>query len=267
MFIILINLKTDKMKHNTKTNPLKLIFFSLLTITLTTACTYEDFIDFKKSKKKKVNICHFDKDTQNWHLIEVSKNAIRAHLNHNDVLLIDKDGDGWVEAINECVPGGDCDDNDASINPGISGTCSSFTDSDNDGINDDEDDCPNEAGLEAFNGCPDTDGDGIEDSKDDCPNEAGTAGFNGCPDSDGDGVPDKDDNCPTIAGSKALNGCPDADGDGVTDADDDCPTEAGPAANNGCPWPDTDSDGVLDKDDNCPNTPGTIANNGCPNSP
>ncbi|WP_225036053.1 OmpA family protein [Winogradskyella sp. SM1960] len=138
------------------------------------------------------------------------------------------------------------------------------TDTDGDGVYDQDDACPEEAGLEIFNGCPDSDNDGIQDSKDDCPNTAGLAEFNGCPDSDGDGVMDKDDNCPEVAGLKSLAGCPDADGDGVADADDNCPNEAGPAANSGCPWPDTDGDGVLDKDDKCPNEAGTVANNGCP---
>ncbi|MBO6879392.1 OmpA family protein [Winogradskyella sp.] len=138
------------------------------------------------------------------------------------------------------------------------------TDTDNDGIYDQDDACPEEAGLEIFNGCPDSDNDGIQDSKDDCPNTAGLAEFNGCPDGDGDGVMDKDDKCPTVAGLKSLMGCPDADGDGVADGDDNCPNEAGPAANNGCPWPDTDGDGILDKDDKCPNEAGTAANNGCP---
>lgn len=138
------------------------------------------------------------------------------------------------------------------------------TDTDGDGIYDQDDACPEEAGLEIFNGCPDSDNDGIQDSKDDCPNTAGLAEFNGCPDGDGDGVMDKDDKCPTVAGLKALAGCPDADGDGVADGDDNCPNEAGPAANSGCPWPDTDGDGVLDKDDKCPNEAGTVANNGCP---
>ena len=137
-------------------------------------------------------------------------------------------------------------------------------DSDNDGIYDQDDACPEEAGLEIFNGCPDSDNDGIQDSKDDCPNTAGLAEFNGCPDGDGDGVMDKDDKCPTVAGLKALMGCPDADGDGVADASDNCPNESGPAANNGCPWADADGDGVLDKDDKCPNEAGTAANNGCP---
>ncbi|APY08368.1 cell envelope biogenesis protein OmpA [Winogradskyella sp. J14-2] len=138
------------------------------------------------------------------------------------------------------------------------------TDSDGDGIYDQDDACPEEAGLEIFNGCPDSDNDGIQDSKDDCPNTAGLAEFNGCPDSDGDGVMDKDDKCPSVAGLKSLMGCPDADGDGVADGDDNCPNEAGPAANNGCPWPDTDGDGILDKDDKCPNEAGVAANNGCP---
>ena len=138
------------------------------------------------------------------------------------------------------------------------------TDTDGDGIYDQDDACPEEAGLEIFNGCPDSDNDGIQDSKDDCPNTAGLAEFNGCPDGDGDGVMDKDDKCPTVAGLKALMGCPDADGDGVADGDDNCANEAGPAANNGCPWPDTDGDGILDKDDKCPSEVGTAANNGCP---
>ncbi len=138
------------------------------------------------------------------------------------------------------------------------------TDTDGDGIYDQNDACPEEAGLEIFNGCPDSDGDGIQDSKDDCPNTPGLPEFNGCPDSDGDGVVDKDDKCPDVPGLKTLMGCPDADGDGVADGDDKCPNVAGPVANNGCPWPDTDGDGILDKDDKCPNEVGTVANNGCP---
>ena len=45
-------------------------------------------------------------------------------------------------------------------------------DTDGDGINDDEDECPAVPGLKEFNGCPDTDGDGIEDAKDECPEVA-----------------------------------------------------------------------------------------------
>ena len=137
-------------------------------------------------------------------------------------------------------------------------------DTDEDGIYDKEDECPEVFGLEAFNGCPDTDGDGIKDGDDACPNTAGLAALNGCPDADGDGVADKDDQCPNDAGTAANNGCPDTDGDGLVDINDDCPNEAGPAANKGCPWPDKDGDSVLDKDDQCPDVVGTVANNGCP---
>jgi outer membrane protein OmpA-like peptidoglycan-associated protein len=137
-------------------------------------------------------------------------------------------------------------------------------DTDNDGIYDKDDTCPEVAGLKQFNGCPDTDGDGIEDSKDGCPNDAGTTEMNGCPDTDGDGIADKDDACPDEAGVKSLGGCPDADGDGIADKNDKCKDVKGPKENNGCPWPDRDGDKVLDKDDKCPDTPGTVANNGCP---
>ena len=91
--------------------------------------------------------------------------------------------------------------------------------------------------MAEFNGCPDTDGDGISDNNDNCPNTAGLASLSGCPDADGDGIADGNDNCPNQAGPAANNGCPwpDTDGDGVLDKDDQCPNEAGTVANNGCP--------------------------------
>ncbi len=137
-------------------------------------------------------------------------------------------------------------------------------DTDDDGIYDKNDACPEVKGLEAFKGCPDTDGDGIKDSEDDCPQVAGLKELNGCPDQDGDGIADKDDACPEVKGLKANNGCPDADGDGVIDSKDKCKDVKGPAANDGCPWPDTDGDGILDKDDNCPKVKGVASNKGCP---
>ena len=137
-------------------------------------------------------------------------------------------------------------------------------DTDGDGVYDDEDACPEIAGLVEFNGCPDTDGDGIKDSDDACPEVAGSTLLNGCPDNDGDGVADKDDMCPNAKGTKANKGCPDSDGDGVVDKDDKCPTENGPVSNNGCPLADSDNDGIVDKDDKCPNTAGVSSNDGCP---
>jgi OOP family OmpA-OmpF porin len=135
-------------------------------------------------------------------------------------------------------------------------------DTDGDGINDDEDECPAVPGLKEFNGCPDTDGDGIEDAKDECPEVAGSADFNGCPDTDGDGVEDRKDECPKKKGPVELGGCPDRDKDGVADKDDACPTQAGDPNLGGCP--DADGDGVADKDDSCPQEAGTVANGGCP---
>ena len=137
-------------------------------------------------------------------------------------------------------------------------------DTDRDGIYDQYDDCPDEPGLPAFNGCPDNDGDGIENSKDSCTDTAGLVEFGGCPDTDGDGTQDSKDACVDVPGSIEMNGCPDSDGDGVADNMDSCVDVAGPVANNGCPWPDTDGDTILDKDDKCPNTPGLVNNNGCP---
>lgn len=137
-------------------------------------------------------------------------------------------------------------------------------DTDGDGIYDKDDDCPTEAGLPQFRGCPDSDGDGIMDKEDDCPFEPGLPEFNGCPDTDGDGIPDKDDDCPDVAGLPQFKGCPDTDGDGIPDNLDNCPQVAGPKENKGCPWPDRDGDGVPDKDDRCPDVKGPASNFGCP---
>ncbi|WP_308239909.1 OmpA family protein [Hymenobacter sp. J193] len=119
----------------------------------------------------------------------------------------------------------------------------------------------------AFGKAKDTDNDGVPDRKDQCPDTpAGVAvDEKGCPlDGDKDGVPDYQDKCPTEAGSKALEGCPDRDNDGVRDSEDDCPDQAGKAALRGCP--DADNDGVRDQDDKCPDTPaGTqVDATGCP---
>jgi OOP family OmpA-OmpF porin len=82
------------------------------------------------------------------------------------------------------------------------------TDTDKDGIPDDEDQCPTIAGPAEFHGCPDSDGDGVADNVDECPMIAGSAAFNGCPDSDNDGIPDNKDKCPYVAGTADRDGCP-----------------------------------------------------------
>lgn len=135
-------------------------------------------------------------------------------------------------------------------------------DSDGDGVPDKRDACPEEPGLEIYNGCPDSDGDGIVDKNDKCPAKAGLAAFDGCPDTDGDGIQDSKDACPETPGIEQFDGCPDSDNDGIQDSKDQCPNEAGLAEFNGCP--DSDEDGVPDLRDDCPNEAGTIANRGCP---
>lgn len=134
--------------------------------------------------------------------------------------------------------------------------------------------------------CADSDNDGVCDEYDDCPNTPmGTPVDSrgcpvACPDSDNDGVCDKDDDCPNTPYGTVVDsrGCPvpctDSDNDGVCDEDDDCPnTPIGVSVDSrGCPIEaecepvetkdhcaeyggDTDGDYVCDNYDDCPNTP------------
>lgn len=132
------------------------------------------------------------------------------------------------------------------VNVGVSYALFEKKDSDNDGVNDDVDQCPNTpAGVKVDEfGCPlDADNDGVPDYLDKCPfTPAGVkVDKDGCPlDSDLDGVPDYLDHCPGTPTDVKVN-------------------------NNGCPL-DSDGDGVPDYLDHCANTPpGTeVDNNGCP---
>jgi OmpA-OmpF porin, OOP family len=112
----------------------------------------------------------------------------------------------------------------------------------------------------------DTDDDGVADEIDLCPDEKGLATAGGCPDSDGDTVPDKKDKCPDQPGLVQYDGCgiPDTDKDGVNDEEDKCPEVPGTIRYQGCAVPDTDKDGVNDEEDRCPELFGVIANGGCP---
>ncbi len=112
----------------------------------------------------------------------------------------------------------------------------------------------------------DRDGDGVVDDEDKCPDTAGLASLQGCPDRDADGIADGDDKCPDVPGLAKYQGCPipDTDGDGVNDELDKCVTVAGVARYQGCPIPDTDGDGVNDEEDKCPSRPGPATNQGCP---
>ena len=134
-------------------------------------------------------------------------------------------------------------------------------DADNDGVKDDIDDCPNDAGLKEYNGCavPDADGDGLCDPwvADKGLSEAFAdvcKGVDQCSDAseDLDGFQD-DDGCPD----------PDNDKDGICDpwvaekgladqyasickAKDICPDKAGTTEFKGCVNPDPDGDGYCD---------------------
>lgn len=166
---------------------------------------------------------------------------------------------------------------------GTSGACAPPDDSDDDGVPDDEDNCPSTPnpgqedvdvdGLgDVCDVCPDAfdpgqedrDGDGVGDACDVCPDVADGDQI----DADGDGAGDACDNCVCLANPSqadrdadgtgdACDACPavfdpgqeDSDGDGVGDACDVCPEAADPGQG------DRDGDGVGDACDSCPDAP------------
>ncbi len=148
---------------------------------------------------------------------------------------------------------------------GISASFFGEKDSDNDGIPDSKDACPNTVpgtSIDEF-GCPkDTDKDGVPDTDDKCPGTAPNVKVDksGCPyDADEDGIPDYLDVCSGTPKGVVVDdlGCPsDQDQDGVPDYLDICPDteEKVPVDRNGCPV-DSDQDGVPDAYDKCPGTP------------
>ena len=159
-------------------------------------------------------------------------------------------------------------------------------DSDEDGIDDNIDGCPDSPEdvdeFEDLDGCPDEDNDqdGVLDAEDECPKKSGKAQNKGCPveDMDQDGLKNEDDACPQEAEDRDQfedeDGCPDNDNDldKVFDASDKCPMEAEDPDQfedeDGCPDPDNDNDGLLDVDDQCPSEAETVNEkddeDGCP---
>ncbi|OGC90128.1 MAG: hypothetical protein A2W25_11090 [candidate division Zixibacteria bacterium RBG_16_53_22] len=149
-------------------------------------------------------------------------------------------------------------------------------DSDNDGVRDKKDMCPDtpQGAIVDEQGCPhDADGDGVYDGLDNCLDtpKGAIVDMTGCPlDTDQDGVPDGIDKCANTPPGVGVDnvGCPlDADKDGVFDTYDKCPdTPAGCLVDaSGCNL-DGDGDGVCDGKDRCPTTPAlTVVNEeGCP---
>lgn len=87
----------------------------------------------KKNSLKKVTVCHNTGSESNpWQIIEVSINAINAHLAHGDA--VDMDGDGYFNMENGC---------------------SKFVD--------EQDDPSDDSRLCVYYGYPDCDGDGFGD--------------------------------------------------------------------------------------------------------
>lgn len=109
----------------------------------------------------------------------------------------------------------------ASNDPGGSGQIGGDMDSDGDGVNDADDNCPDTANADQT----DSDGDGVGDACDTAEPV----------DSDGDGVADDEDNCPQTANP----GQADADADGIGDACDSTPN------GNVEPGPDSDLQAAL----------------------
>ncbi|GEM_PF-926864 len=121
-------------------------------------------------------------------------------------------------------------------------------DSDGDGINDGDDNCP----AVPNPGQEDGDGDGVGNVCDNCPtvSNPGQEDADGdgvgdvCDnDNDNDGVPNADDNCPDDANADQADG----DGDGVGNVCDNCPNDAN------ADQADVDNDTHGDACDNCPN--------------
>ncbi len=167
----------------------------------------------------------------------------------NPELSTDTDGDGVVDAFDNCPTIYNIDQADAD-GDGVGDACDNSTgdgavDTDLDGVADFEDNCSTISNVEQT----DTDGDGLGDTCDEFP----TGGS--VDDTDGDGVENTTDNCSTISNVEQT----DTDGDGVGDACDNCSiisnaTQADAdtdSMGDACDTGDTDGDTVIDMSDNC----------------
>ncbi|MFK8021297.1 MAG: autotransporter domain-containing protein [Pseudomonadales bacterium] len=197
----------------------------------------------------------------------------------------------WIGDCTEPVIGNVCD-----VNADESQTAFSITavftvfieqDTDNDGVADGLDQCPNTPNGEPVDieGCGasqlDDDEDGVTNDLDQCPNTPFAADVNaqGCAasqlDDDNDGVSNDIDQCPNTEISAVVDaqGCAaaqlDDDNDGVNNDIDQCPNTAANAIVDaqGCANAqlDDDNDGVNNSIDLCPNTAANarVDANGC----
>jgi len=173
-------------------------------------------------------------------------------LNDDGPLLLDTDGDGVADAMDNCPTVANPDQLDTD-GDGAGDACDATPngDDDGDGIDNLADNCPavpnpdqadadGDGVGDACDAIPDgdDDGDGVENALDNCPtvptpdqaDADGDGVGDGCDatpngDDDGDGIDNLVDNCPTIANADQI----DTDGDGLGDACD-APLASGPAA-------------------------------------
>lgn len=138
-------------------------------------------------------------------------------------------------------------------------------DTDEDGIADPEDNCPEAPNPDQT----DSDDDGTGNACDDCPDDPDKSapGACGCgaddEDADDDGVADCNDNCPETPNSDQT----DTDEDGVGDACDGCPEDPNKSSPGACGCGttdlDSDGDGTPDCDDQCPINPDRVEPAAC----
>lgn len=197
---------------------------------------------------------------------------------NGNVCDLDDDNDGIADATDNCslvanedqlntdgdTQGNSCDLDDD--NDGLTdaeevalGTAFDDADTDDDGHNDGDDNCP----LLGNDDQADADEDGVGDVCDDdsdndglTDEEEGTLGTDPLlADTDDDTVDDGDDNCPLAANTDQLN--TDNSADGGNECDDDDDNDGTPDTEDALPLDpdetgDSDGDGVGDNGDNCP---------------
>lgn len=117
----------------------KLLYLSFSFLLFFSACQKADtnlLLEANKEMSKgpagKITICHAAGNGK-VSVIEINQNALAAHLAHGDVVP-DSDGDGYT-AVGACTGSADdCNDQDATINPGAEEVCGDGLDNNCNGI-------------------------------------------------------------------------------------------------------------------------------------